>query len=1449
MVTIGRRSPVFARHGMVASSQPLATEVGMRILKQGGNAVDAAIAVAATLNLTEPCSTGIGGDCFLLYYDAKTKQVLGLNGSGRSPAALTREQALKDFAVDGDANAAPATFIPRSHGHAVTVPGTVAGWADAIDAWGSLPLADVLAPAIALAKEGFPVSTLTAASWKRGQFQLERGPYASELLIDGRAPLAGEIFKNPYLAACFEEIAAKGKTGFYEGRIAEAVVEMVQSKGGVMTLGDLKAHTSTFVTPIKTTFRGVDVYEIPPNGQGITALLALNILEQLLPQEEDTNLPAHNSAEYLHLLIEAMRLAFADAKWYVSDMEHMPDLPINELLSAEYAKQRAALINRQKATVNPQRGSPVLSCDTVSFQVVDGAGNAVSMVNSNYEGFGTGFIPRHTGFSLQNRGSNFCLNDPLHPNALAPRKRPYHTIIPAISTFHGTDELHSTFTVMGGFMQPQGHVQVLCNLLLHKLNAQEAIDGARFCIDAQREDNDKSYVFVEDDVTSEVVDALQTKFGHVVVVRSGLQRTLFGRGQIILRDPSTGVLSAGSDGRADGCAMGWSHLLSESRIAARRFTGCSHLLHIALVDWRNDDGAWQHSNSFSPNIIATRTCSCPTTTTTIARLQEYHERVHSVCQSTYQFPLQPPASRNKSPSNETDNAMKPSRRGYCRARVLETNKQFFHRRKPTPSSSFATPANAKDKVLAKPRDACVNFHQMTPRKDEFLFGSLRPPPRMRGHDGKHAASGGIAKDHFALGPGQYDVANIRPKTTACVKFSPSDRFHENFSTDQLGPGQYLTNDELTTRKAAVAVFSQTPRQTETALLVSPTASVVSSYYYRHTIATVRAEQSRQQHRQQEIDYVERNKAQVDQHRAVQRIRSARRRHLQKKNMTKGDNEDDLDDDAAANNELTLTAFKRRSSIFLDVSRQPIVPLSGLQEPSAKSALVCKASGNGVSNSTATVVTATKPIQESERLHQLVTLLRKIRAMEQRHVQQLVFTEWRRLDHVRSVAYAKHVIVKNSFCLRFRLRFRQKAAYVSILRRFLSGLSIDMQFAIAMEKTKRKIMVIQHWWRHVQLMVRVREEALYHKWINVETWLRFEYINQMPHLQRVFHPPSVLLMQAWRMEVDYLEAVVQLQLRKKWFTGRSVLTSDGCLRGYNSGNGGADSGVADAKELVVFRQCAFRFVLLTSSSPMPTEILSWKDKLERMGVTSGSASSGYVGGSISGPAAGSSGSILIANDAGNDQQSSSGSSGGSYSSVGDLVHMSMQSGILAPHSGSSTLLLPMTSEDSLNSFTMLTGIGGSTGLFSLSSGSSSHLAATIGSNNTSARSPTAPQPGKLQTRMRSMRNRTRMGMTVAEGELNYYVVDLLKDFPKVPIAPIWQTIREKLREKRKSFRAELYRYNLEMFHFHRHQEQIKHIDVLDKFKEFFITEQLKAAAPSNPRYLLDATKATAAPSSS
>eukprot|EP00644_Phytophthora_capsici_P010334 jgi/Phyca11/509934/fgenesh2_kg.PHYCAscaffold_51_\ len=540
---------------MVSCSQPLASEIGLRILKQGGNAVDAAIAIAAALNVTEPCSTGVGGDCFLLFFDAKTKQVRGLNGSGRSPAGLTSEQALKDFGQD-------TKVIPSGHGHAVTVPGTVAGWVDAVEAWGTLELEKILRPAIELAREGFPVSPLTAASWERGKTQLLRGPNAAELLNEhGEAPKAGEIFKNENLAGCLEEIVKKGKKSFYEdGRIAQAIVDMVKEKGGVMTLEDLKNHTSTFVTPISTTFQGVQVHEIPPNGQGITALLALNILTQLT---KDGKLPPQGSAEFIHLQIEALRLAFADAKWFVSDMEHNANLPVKELLSEGYAKKRAALVNREKAAIDPKHGSPELSCDTVSFQVIDTQGNAVSMVNSNYEGFGTGLVPKGCGFTLQNRGCNFELHgaDVGHPNALAPNKRPYHTIIPGLSTFSDSGELHSSFSVMGGFMQPQGHVQVLSHLLLHGRNPQEALDAPRFSIDVDRPTRvgtiGGSSVLVEEDLGQEVISALKEKFGHQIQEVEGFKRSTFGRGQIILRDPKTGVLSAGSDGRADGCAMGW----------------------------------------------------------------------------------------------------------------------------------------------------------------------------------------------------------------------------------------------------------------------------------------------------------------------------------------------------------------------------------------------------------------------------------------------------------------------------------------------------------------------------------------------------------------------------------------------------------------------------------------------------------------------------------------------------------------------------------------------------------------------------------------------------------------------------------------------------------------------------------------------------------------------------
>ncbi|DBA01136.1 TPA: hypothetical protein N0F65_001764 [Lagenidium giganteum] len=547
-VSVDSRSPVYGKHGMVACSQPLASEIGLRILRAGGNAVDAAIATAAALGVTEPCSTGIGGDCFLLYYEAATKKVHGLNGSGRSAAALTLEA--------GRAAAGPdAVRLPADHGHAVTVPGAVAGWVDALDAWGTMNRREVLEPAITLAREGFPVGPITAALWERRRPQLERSVNKHELMIDGRTPKVSEIFTNANLASCLEEITEHGKDAFYkDGRIARAIIDMVKSKGGLMTLEDLSAHESTFVDPIFSTFFGLDVYEIPPNGQGITALLALNLLQELLPTlcEEVSAQPA----TYWHVLIEAVRLAFADSRWYVCDPAHQ-NIPVAELLSAAYAKARAQLVQTSQACVDPKHGSPALSCDTVSFQVVDGQGNAVSMVNSNYEGFGSGFVPTGCGFTLQNRGCNFVLDDATHPNVLAPRKRSYHTIIPAITTFHDTSELHSSFTVMGGFMQPQGHVQLLCNLLLRGLNPQDALNEPRFCIDVLSPSTGKSVVFVEETMPNEIVEKLRAMGHEIRVCRGVASREVFGRGQMILRDPKTGVLCAGSDGRSDGCAMGW----------------------------------------------------------------------------------------------------------------------------------------------------------------------------------------------------------------------------------------------------------------------------------------------------------------------------------------------------------------------------------------------------------------------------------------------------------------------------------------------------------------------------------------------------------------------------------------------------------------------------------------------------------------------------------------------------------------------------------------------------------------------------------------------------------------------------------------------------------------------------------------------------------------------------
>ncbi|RPI34678.1 MAG: gamma-glutamyltransferase family protein [Chloroflexota bacterium] len=533
-----RRSPVFGRRGMVAASQPLAVAAGLEILAQGGSAADAAVATAAALNVTEPTSTGIGGDCFALYYDSNSRQVSALNGSGRAPAALSLDRLQREgFGAE----------LPPFHPYTITVPGACAGWCDLLEQYGRLPVSAALAPAIRLAEEGFPVAPVTAYFWQRGaERQLRNAPGGLELTIDGRGPNPGEIFRNPGLARTLRKVAEGGKQAFYQGEVAAAIASVIQNAGGCMTVDDLAGHHSTWEQPVSVNYHGIRVWECPPNGQGLAALLALNILEGL-----DLASTQALSAGRLHLEIEAMRLAFADARWYVADPAFNP-APLDALLSKEYAAERRALIDPRRATLDQKRGAPVAGSDTVYFSVVDGDGNACSFINSNYMGFGTGIVPSGWGFSLQNRGHNFSL-DRDHPNALMPDKRPYHTIIPAMATRQSDDSLYASFGVMGGFMQPQGHMQVVVALVDDGLDPQAALDCPRFCI---QDGTASGEVALEEGIPVAAMGQL-AEMGHPVAPVSGMGRALFGRGQIIMRDPDSGVLCGGSDPRADGCAMAY----------------------------------------------------------------------------------------------------------------------------------------------------------------------------------------------------------------------------------------------------------------------------------------------------------------------------------------------------------------------------------------------------------------------------------------------------------------------------------------------------------------------------------------------------------------------------------------------------------------------------------------------------------------------------------------------------------------------------------------------------------------------------------------------------------------------------------------------------------------------------------------------------------------------------
>jgi gamma-glutamyltranspeptidase / glutathione hydrolase len=530
-----RRSPVISRGGIVAASQPLAVAAGLEILSLGGNAADAAIATAAALNVTEPGSTGIGGDCFALYYQASTRQVYAMNGSGRAPASLTLDRLHQE---------GYAQELPPYHAYTITVPGACAGWCDLVERFGETPLSIILAPAIRLAEGGFPVAPVTAHYWQRAaERQLSTALGGQELMVEGRGPRPGEIFRNPGLARTLRAVAEGGKEAFYQGVIAEAIAAVVQRAGGCLQQEDLAAHHSTWEQPIEVSYRGLHIWECPPNGQGLAALLALNILEGF-----DLAALPPLSARRLHLEIEAMRLAFADARQYVTDPYFNP-APLEWLLSKDYAAQRRERIDQHRAVLNQPHGAPGATSDTVYFSVVDAQGNACSFINSNYMGFGTGIVPSGWGFSLQNRGHNFSL-DPDHPNVLAPGKRPYHTIIPAMATTPGGD-LYASFGVMGGFMQPQGHLQVVVALVDDGLDPQTALDRPRFCIE---DGTAGGQVALEEGIPQDTIADL-AYMGHAVYPVGGYERALFGRGQIILRNPETGVLWAGSDPRADGCAM------------------------------------------------------------------------------------------------------------------------------------------------------------------------------------------------------------------------------------------------------------------------------------------------------------------------------------------------------------------------------------------------------------------------------------------------------------------------------------------------------------------------------------------------------------------------------------------------------------------------------------------------------------------------------------------------------------------------------------------------------------------------------------------------------------------------------------------------------------------------------------------------------------------------------
>jgi gamma-glutamyltranspeptidase/glutathione hydrolase len=533
------RSAVMARDGMAATSQPLATAAAIRVLKDGGNAVDAAIAANAVLGVVEPMSCGLGGDLFAIVWDAKSQKLYGLNASGRSPDAATielfRSRGMKYIPVHG-----PLSW---------SVPGCVDGWDQLRTKFGTRSWADLLAQAIHYASNGFPVSEIIAADWHGAERELAKVPTSAACFLPGgHAPVLGTIFRNPGLARSLRALAEGGRDAFYRGPMAQAIVSYSHSVGGLFELADFADHTSTWVEPVSTNYRGYDVWELPPNGQGIAALQMLNLLEPY-----DLKRMRFGSAEALHLMIEAKKLAYEDRAKYYADIDKAR-VPVKELVSKSYAARRRAMIDPGHASSHPTAGDP-LQADTIYMTVVDKDFNAVSLIQSNFHGFGSFHVPGDLGFPLQNRGCLFAL-DETHANRLEPRKRPFHTIIPAFITRDGKPWM--SFGLMGGDMQAQGHVQMVCNLIDFGMDVQEAGDAPRFRHFGSSEPTGQpadggGSVGLESGFGPEVRRALEAKGHRLAPATPGS----YGGYQAIRIDLEHGVLIGGSDPRKDGGAMGY----------------------------------------------------------------------------------------------------------------------------------------------------------------------------------------------------------------------------------------------------------------------------------------------------------------------------------------------------------------------------------------------------------------------------------------------------------------------------------------------------------------------------------------------------------------------------------------------------------------------------------------------------------------------------------------------------------------------------------------------------------------------------------------------------------------------------------------------------------------------------------------------------------------------------